>query len=205
MSLRLGVLVSGRGSNLEAILRAIKNGELNATVEIVISNRPEAMALMIARNYGVHAIAIDQKGMTRTAHEHRVLEELESHSLDYVVLAGYMRLLSPEFLGRFKHSDGYFKVINIHPSLLPDFPGANAYEDAYNAGVPESGISVHLVDEQMDSGPILAQVKFPRLKQDSLDDFKNRGLRLEHSLFPAVLQDIAQHGIKLAHQGRAIS
>lgn len=197
MSIKLAVLVSGRGSNLEAILRAIKDNELDAKVEVVISNRPEALALHVARKYGVHAVAIDQKGMTRSEHEQRILQELEPYSIDYLVLAGYMRMLSPEFLQGFKHSDGYFRVVNIHPSMLPQFPGAHAYEEAFNAGVAESGITVHLVDELMDNGPILAQEKFVRLQSDTIDEFKKRGLAVEHRLFPAVLQDLALHGVRI--------
>jgi folate-dependent phosphoribosylglycinamide formyltransferase PurN len=108
-----------------------------------------------------------------------------------------MRVLTPLFLNAFKHPDGYFRVINIHPSLLPDFPGASGYEDAFAAGVPESGITVHLVDEHVDHGPILAQARFQREPGDTIETFKARGLALEHQLFPRVLQQVSKEGIKL--------
>ncbi len=197
MSIRLAILVSGRGSNMESILRAIKDGELDAKVEIVLSNNPEALALVTARKYGVHAIAVDNKGLSREEHEKRVLAELANYDIDLVVLAGYMRILTSNFLQQFKHKEGYFKVINIHPSLLPAFPGANAYEDAFKYGVLVSGITVHLADEKVDHGPILAQETFSRLESDTLESFKARGLAVEHKLYPKVLQSIAKNGIRL--------
>jgi formyltetrahydrofolate-dependent phosphoribosylglycinamide formyltransferase len=181
---------------MEAILKAIKDGELDAKVQVVISNRSEALALPVARNYGVHAVAIDNKGLTRAEHEKRVLQELEFCDVDFLVLSGYMRVLSAEFLNRFKSKHGYCRVINIHPSLLPDFPGVAGYEQAFAAGVPESGITIHLVDEHIDHGPILAQAHFPRLPDDSLETFRARGLALEHVLYPKVLQQIAERGIE---------
>lgn len=197
MSIRLAILVSGRGSNMESILRAIKDGELDAKVEIVVSNNPEALALVTARKYGVHAIAVDNKGLSREEHEKRVLSELANYEIDLLVLAGYMRILTSSFLQEFKHKDDYFKVINIHPSLLPAFPGANAYEDAFKYGVLVSGITVHLADEKVDHGPILAQETFSRLENDTLESFKARGLAVEHKLYPRVLQSIAKNGIRL--------
>lgn len=201
MPIRIAVLVSGRGSNLEAILQAIKDGQLQAQVEIVISNNPEALALPMARKYGVHAIAIDSKGMSRSQHERLVLHELSLHQIDYVVLAGYMRILTADFLQPFKDPQGFYRVINIHPSMLPAFPGADAYGDAFAAGVAESGISIHLVDEQVDHGPILAQESFARLENDTLESFKARGLEVEHRLYPSTLQKISREGIVLAALG----
>jgi len=195
MPLKLAVLVSGRGSNLEAILKAIRNGALDATVEVVISNKPEVKALDIAREHGIKTVTIESAGVTRKEHEERVVAELQTHVIDFIVLAGYMRVLSPYFLGHFKDSAGLFKIINIHPSFLPAFPGKDAYADAFTAGVQESGITIHLVDEEVDHGPILAQRKFPRQANDTLESFKSRGLALEHVLFPEVLQRIASVGL----------
>ncbi|HEY9791086.1 MAG TPA: formyltransferase family protein, partial [Candidatus Obscuribacterales bacterium] len=120
-------------------------------------------------------------------------------------LAGYMRVLTPAFLQQFRHADGYFNVINIHPSLLPAFPGAHGYEDAFNYGVKISGVTIHLVDEHVDHGPILAQAAFERYDDDTLETFKARGLELEHKLYPAVLQEIARNGIKLLPSQRVDS
>ncbi len=195
MSINIAILVSGRGSNLEAILRAIKDDKLEAKAHVVISNNPEALALHIARKYGVHAVAIASKGLSREDHERLVLEELAQYKIDFVVLAGYMRVLSPGFLQHYRDPRGFFRVINIHPSLLPAFPGVSGYDDAFHASVPHSGVTIHLVDEQVDHGPILAQETFPRLDDDTPDTFKARGLAVEHRLYPAVLQKVASDGI----------
>jgi len=197
MSIKLAVLVSGRGSNLEAILKAIQEGRLDAAVEVVLSNNPGALALEIARKYGVPAVVVESKRLSRQEHEERLLECLDRFSVEYVVLAGYMRVLTPHFLQRFRDRRGYYRVINIHPSLLPAFPGKSAYEDAFAHGVRLSGITVHLVDDLVDHGPILAQEAFPRLDDDTLEAFKERGLAVEHRLYPAVLEAIARTGINL--------
>jgi formyltetrahydrofolate-dependent phosphoribosylglycinamide formyltransferase len=196
MSLKLAILVSGRGSNMTAILQAIAEGRLDAEVKLVFSNNADAVALETAANYGVSTAAVSNKGLNRLDHEERLLSLLLPLGVDFIVLAGYMRILSPHFLSHFRHPDGYFKVINIHPSLLPAFPGAHGYDDAFNYGVRVSGITVHLVDERVDHGPILAQMAFGRLADDSLESFKARGLKLEHKLFPEVLQNIARYGVQ---------
>lgn len=197
MSISLAILISGRGSNMKAILEAIAQKNLDARVSVVLSNNPNAAGLEIAKEFGVPTACVPSKGKTREQHETEVLAELQKYKVDFVVLAGYMRVLTPHFLGAFKHDDGYFRVINIHPSLLPDFPGASGYEDAFVAGVTESGITVHLVDEHVDHGPILAQARFQREPGDTIETFKARGLALEHQLFPRVLQQVAKEGIKL--------
>jgi len=195
VSIKLAVLVSGRGSNLEAILEAIDSGHLRASVEIVISNKSGVGALAIAKRHGVRSSVIESAPVKRVEHERLVVAELAKNDIDYVVLAGYMRVLSPEFLSHFKDAAGFYKIINIHPSMLPAFPGKDAYGDAFAAGVSTSGITVHLVDEHVDHGPILAQREFPRHPQDTLDTFKQRGLAVEHDLFPAVLEEIATRSL----------
>lgn len=195
MPISVAILVSGRGSNMKAILEAVKSGELDAEVSVVLSNTADAPALETARSYGVKSVAIPSKGKNREQHEQEVLDCLSAHKVDFVVLAGYMRVLTPHFLRPFKHPNGYYRVINIHPSMLPAYPGANAYDDAFNANVPVSGITIHLVDEQVDHGPILAQEAFSRMENDTLETFKQRGLAIEHRLYPRVLQQIAAHGI----------
>jgi formyltetrahydrofolate-dependent phosphoribosylglycinamide formyltransferase len=195
--IQLAILVSGRGSNLKAILSAIERKELDARVKVVISNQQQAQALQIARDFGVPALAVPNIGLTRSQHEQALLKELGQYAVDYVVLAGYMRVLSPEFLSTFKHKSGFYRVINVHPSLLPAFPGKNAYEDAFTYGVMVSGITIHLVDEMVDHGPILAQEVFQRLPDDTLETFKARGLAVEHKLYPKVLQQIALNQMPL--------
>ena len=195
MPLNLAVFVSGRGSNLEAILKAIKGGSLDATVKAVVSNETGVRALDVAKEHGIEPLVIPSIRLSRQQHEMRIQESLSDLDINYVVLAGYMRILSPSFLKSFSDERGFNRVTNIHPSLLPAFPGMNAYEDAYNYGVKISGITVHLVDDQVDHGPILAQESFSRLPEDSLEDFKARGLALEHQLYPAVLQKLAQGNV----------
>lgn len=204
MSLRLAILVSGRGSNMNAILDAIDEKKLDAEVAVVFSNNADALALRNAEKRGIKTASLSHKGIPREHHERQVLQILQSCGhIDYVILAGYMRILSLNFLHAFKdESKDIYRVINIHPSLLPAFPGAHGYEDAFDYGVRVAGITVHLVDEKVDHGPILAQVTFPRLDDDDIETFKTRGLALEHQLFPAVLQDIAKNGIRILSSKR---
>lgn len=197
MPIRLAILVSGRGSNMSAILKAIEEGRLNAAVSLVFSNNPQAPALETARAHGVPVESVASAGRKRAEHEALTLATLSRHQIDYVVLAGYMRVLTGDFLRHFACDQGYYRIINIHPSLLPAFPGANAYEDAFNYGVRLSGITVHLVDEKVDHGPILSQQSFPRLESDTFETFRQRGLSVEHELYPKVLQSIAEEGVKL--------
>ncbi len=196
MPLKIAIFISGRGSNLNAIIQAVADKRLDAKIQVVVSNDPEAQGLTIARQHGLKTFALSHKGMKRAEHEQAVLKHLEEYEIDFVVLAGYMRVLSSEFLRRFKDSRGFYKVINIHPSLLPAFPGTNGYEEAFNYGVKVSGVTVHLVDEQVDHGMIIAQEPFPRFNDDTLETFKARGLSVEHALYPAVLQQIAKEGIR---------
>ena len=195
MSINIAVLASGRGSNLEAILDAVASGKLDAKVQLVLVNVPGAGAVDIASKHGVASAVVPNAGLTRKEHEEKVIEELKKHSLDFIVLAGYMRVLSSGFLANFKDPRGFFKVINIHPSLLPAFPGTRGYEEAFEYGVKIAGVTVHLVDEKVDHGPILAQATFNRQADDTLESFKARGLRIEHELYPQVLQNIAKEGV----------
>lgn len=197
MSLKLAILVSGRGSNMNAVLDAIESGKLDAEVKLVFSNNPDAQALITARKRGIETATLSHRGIPREHHEQQVLQILDRYEIDFLLLAGYMRVLSENFLRAFKHEGGYYRIINIHPSLLPAFPGAHAYEEAFDYGVRLSGITVHLVDEKVDHGPILAQECFERLPEDNLESFKARGLSLEHKLLPEVLQRIAKHGVEL--------
>ncbi len=201
MSINIAVFISGRGSNLNAIIQAIADGSLDAKIVSVVSNDPEAYGLTIATQHELNTFALSHKGMKRKEHEKQILEHLGQYQVDYIVLAGYMRVLSPDFLKRFKEPR-YYRVINIHPSLLPAFPGTRGYEEAFEYGVRVSGVTVHLVDEHVDYGPILAQEPFPRFLEDSLESFRARGLSVEHALYPAVLQQIAVQGIRLVESKR---
>jgi len=200
MPLNIAVLVSGRGSNLKAILEAIREKQLDACVKIVISNKPDVAALKIAKEHGIETKVIASAGLQRTEHEKLVYECLSKFTIDYVVMAGYMRIITPFLLSKFRDERGFHRIINIHPSLLPAFPGANAYEEAFKYGVKLSGITIHLVDEQVDHGPILAQESFERLPDDTLESFTKRGLAVEHRLFPKVLQELSEQKVPVYAQ-----
>jgi phosphoribosylglycinamide formyltransferase-1 len=192
MSLNIAILVSGRGSNLSAILDAVKAGRLDAKVQAIVSNKGGVPALDVARKFGLEAKVIPSVGLSRDDHEKLVCNFLKDFEIDYLVLAGYMRILSPYLLRKYQDERGFYRVVNIHPSLLPAFPGKDAYEEAFQYGVKLSGVTIHLVDEDVDHGPILAQESFPRLPGDTIEEFKGRGLAIEHVLYPQVLQQLVE-------------
>ena len=149
---RLGILISGRGSNLEAISQQIEDGDLDAEIAVVISSRPDARGLETARAHGLVTASIPSKGMDREAYDLLLLEELEKRQVDFVCLAGFMRLLSAGFIRQYRN-----RILNIHPSLLPAFPGLDAQHQALEHGVKITGCTVHFVDEELDAGPIVIQ------------------------------------------------
>jgi len=175
---RLAILLSGRGSNFEAIANNIARGSIEASIAIVISNRPEARGLQIARDRGLNALAIPSKGMDREDYDRSLIEELRKHAVDLVCLAGYMRLLSASFVREFPN-----RVINIHPSLLPAFPGLDAQHQALEYGVKMSGCTVHFVDEYLDAGPILLQAAVPVHDDDTEETLSARILKEEHRIY----------------------
>jgi len=181
---RLGVLLSGRGSNFLAIHGAIERGELPARIAMVVSNLPEAAGLARARELGLPARAIAHRDEpSRHAHEQKVLATLEEVGVEWVCLAGYMRLLSAELVGRFPR-----RIVNIHPSLLPAFPGLDAQGQALEHGVKVSGCTVHLVDEGLDSGPIVVQRCVPVEDGDTTESLAARILEQEHEAYPEALR-----------------
>lgn len=194
----LGVLVSGRGSNLQAILDEIKNGRLNARVGIVVSDNPDAAALSRLAGSDIPAICISRKQfLTRDEFEMRLASELESKGVELVVLAGFMRLLGPLFIRRFPG-----RIMNIHPSLLPAFPGLDAQGQAIRYGVKISGCTVHIVDEGMDSGPIILQAAVLVHVDDTPDLLSERILAQEHVLYPQAIALFAQGRIEI--RGRKV-
>jgi len=185
--LDLGVLVSGVGSNLQAILDGIAAGTLNARVKVVIANRPGAAALDRARAVGVPALTIPHKDFTsREAFDRALVSALREAGVNWVVLAGFMRVLTPEFLSAYQG-----RIINIHPSLLPAFPGVDAPKQALEYGVKLTGCTVHFVDQGVDSGKIIAQRAVPVQPADDLGSLAARIHAAEHELFVDVLRDIA--------------
>ena len=188
MKRRVAVLISGRGSNMEALIRAATDPAFPAEIALVLSNRPDAAGLATARHAGIAAEAIDHRpfGRDRAAHEAAIDAVLRAAAIDIVCLAGYMRLLTPFLVGAWRG-----RMLNIHPSLLPSFPGLHTHARALAAGVKIHGCSVHLVTEDMDAGPILGQAAVPVLSGDTEDDLASRILRQEHVLYPAALAAFA--------------
>jgi phosphoribosylglycinamide formyltransferase-1 len=189
----LGVLVSGSGTNLQALLDAVNAGRLSAKIGVVVSNVATAKGLDRARAAGVPAVVVDHKAHPdRAAFDAAVVEVLRAHGVECVVLAGFMRLVTPVLLDAFPH-----RVVNIHPALLPAFPGVHGQAQALAYGVRISGCTVHLVDAGMDTGPILAQAAVPVLDDDDEASLGARILEKEHELLPAVLQWIAEGRVEV--------
>lgn len=182
MTKRLGILLSGRGSNFEAIARNIAAGFLDAEIAVVIANRAEAGGLAVARGLGLPAVCLPSKGLDREAYDRVLMAELERAQVDLVCLAGYMRLLSGIFTRAFPN-----RILNIHPSLLPAFPGLDAQYQAWVHGVKFSGCTVHFVDEGLDSGPIVRQAVVPVLDADTADTLSARILTEEHRIYSEAL------------------
>ena len=172
----LGILLSGRGSNFEAIAKNVAAGRIpNARIPVVISNRADAGGLQTAQRLGITSVVIASKGKEREAHDREVAAVLQRHNTDLVCLAGYMRLLSPWFVRQFPH-----RILNIHPSLLPAFPGLEAQEQAFAYGVKVTGCTVHFVDEELDHGPIIVQKTVAVLDTDDEHSLAARILEQEH-------------------------
>ncbi len=189
----LGVFVSGRGSNLQAILDAIQAGTLKVPVGLVISDNPKAQAISRLKDTGIPCLCIERGSFpSRDAFEQALVDALEKHQVNLVALAGFMRLLGPAFLRRFTG-----RVMNIHPSLLPSFPGLDPQGQAIRYGVKLSGCTVHFVDEGMDTGPIILQQSVPVLPEDTVDSLAQRILEQEHRLYPLAISLYSQGRLRI--------
>jgi len=189
----LGVLVSGRGSNLQAILDAIQAGSLDARIATVISNQPDAIALERAAAAGVSTRCIPHRDYpSREAFDEALVAALREAEVEWVVLAGFMRVLTSTFVQAYPH-----RIINIHPALLPAFPGTHAHRQALEYGVKVSGCTVHLIDEGVDTGPIIAQRAVPVLEGDDEETLGARVLVEEHALLVEVLRDVAARKVRI--------
>ena len=175
---RLGILISGRGSNFEAIADNVARGELDAEIAVVISNRAEAHGLETALARGLNAVCLPSKGLDREVYDRMLAAELHRHRVDLVCLAGFMRLLSAGFIREFPD-----RILNIHPSLLPSFPGLDAQHQALAHGVKITGCTVHFVDENLDAGPIVIQAAVPVLDLDTEETLSARILKQEHRIY----------------------
>jgi phosphoribosylglycinamide formyltransferase-1 len=194
---KIGILLSGRGSNFEAIADSVKAGKLHAEIAIVISNRADAPGLGSARRRGLNAQLILSKGRVREEHDAEVVAALKKAQVDLVCLAGYMRFLSPDFIRAFPN-----RIVNVHPSLLPAFPGMDAQKQALEYGVKVTGCTVHLVDEHLDHGPIILQKTVPVLDGDDVPTLSARILEQEHRAYSEAIGLLFSGEVEI--QGRTI-
>lgn len=190
--LRLVVLASGRGSNLESLIAASREGRMEADVVRVIANRPDAQALAVARSHGVEALCVPSAGASRDEHDARVAEAIDPARPDLVVLAGYMRILGAAFLARYQG-----RLVNIHPSLLPAFPGLEAPRQAHARGVRIAGCTTHFVTSEVDAGPIILQAALVVDPAWSPEELAARILALEHEIYPRTIDLLAKRSARL--------
>jgi phosphoribosylglycinamide formyltransferase-1 len=194
---RIAILISGRGSNMVALLDAIRDGRLDAEAAVVISNVESAAGLAKARQFGVETLVISHKNRTREEHDREIVAELNRRAVSLVCLAGYMRLLGSLFVRSFEH-----RILNIHPSLLPAFPGIDAQRQALDHGVKITGCTVHLVDEQLDHGPIVMQRAVEILDDDTVESLSARILEQEHGIYPDAVARVLSGDFRI--EGRRV-
>lgn len=194
----IAILISGRGSNMQAIVRAIGAGTLDAAIRVVVSNRDDAPGLAWARSQGLETLVLPHRGFpARAAYDSALVAALKKHGVELVCLAGFMRVLGPTFCDAFPHA-----VLNVHPSLLPSFPGVDAQRQALEYGVKVTGVTVHFVTPELDAGPIIEQVVVPVLDGDSADALSARILAEEHRVFPQAIQRVLMGGWRV--EGRRV-
>jgi len=190
----LGILFSGRGSNLKAIAKNVASGKIpDARIAVVISNKPDAGGIEVAKRMGLETLVIPSKGKQREEHDREVVAALQQHKADLVCLAGYMRLLSPWFVQQFHR-----RILNIHPSLLPSFPGLEAQEQAFAYGVKVTGCTVHFVDEELDHGAIIVQKAVPVLDTDNEHSLAQRILEQEHVAYSEAIGIVLNGNYEIA-------
>jgi phosphoribosylglycinamide formyltransferase 1 len=189
---KIGILISGRGSNMVALLEAIRDGRLNAECVVVISNVESAAGLEKAKAFGIETLFISHKGRTREAHDREIVAELRKREVSLVCLAGYMRLISPHFVREFPNH-----ILNIHPSLLPAFPGLDAQKQALDFGVKISGCTVHIVDEELDHGAIILQRTVAVFDDDTVETLAKRILEQEHQLYAEAVTRVLSEGFQI--------
>jgi phosphoribosylglycinamide formyltransferase-1 len=200
VSIRIAVFASGRGSNFDAIEAAIRARTVDAEIVAVVSDQHEAPVLEKARKAGLKALAIPV-GTSRLEHEKKILSELEPLAPQFLVLAGYMRIITSHLIESFRSERGYSRIVNIHPSLLPAFPGVNSYAQAFRHGVKMTGVTVHLVENQVDSGPICAQEAFDISGCATEEVVEKLGLAIEHRVYPEALSWILPERFSVSPRG----
>lgn len=194
---KLGILLSGRGSNFEAIARNVLAGKISAEIAIVISNKEGVQGLAIARQFGIKALCISSKGKEREAFEQELVAALREAQVDLVCLAGFMRILSPYFIRAFQG-----RILNIHPALLPSFPGVDAQKQALEYGAKFTGCTVHFVDEGVDTGPVVCQAVVPILDDDTAETLAARILKEEHRIYTEAIRLVVDEKIRI--EGRRV-
>lgn len=194
---RLGILISGRGSNFEAIAASVENGTIDAEIAVVIANRAQAPGLESARAHGLKAICLPSKGTDREVYDRLLVEELRNYEVDLVCLAGFMRLLSAGFIREFPN-----RILNIHPSLLPAFAGLDAQHQALSHGVKLTGCTVHFVDQDLDAGPIVLQAAVPVKDDDTVETLSARILKEEHRIYSEALRIVISGNYRI--EGRRV-
>jgi phosphoribosylglycinamide formyltransferase-1 len=197
-TVNIGVLVSGSGSNFQSIIDQIENGNLDASIKVVISNNPNAYALERAKKHDIPAVVIDHNDFNdRNDFDQKMIDVLNTYSVELVIMAGFMRILTPLFIKAFP-----MRIMNIHPAILPSFQGIHAQERAFEYGVKFSGCSVHFADEGVDTGPVIIQSVVPVYDDDTAEKLQQRILREEHRIFPQAIQLYAEG--KLEVVGRKV-
>jgi phosphoribosylglycinamide formyltransferase-1 len=194
---KLGILLSGRGSNFEAIARNVQAGKIPAEIGVVISNKEEAVGFATARQMGLKAVCIPSKGKEREAFERELVAVLREHEVDLICLAGFMRVLTPYFIREFRG-----RILNIHPALLPSFPGVEAQKQALDYGVKWTGCTVHFVDEGVDTGAVVCQAAVPVLDEDTPETLASRILKEEHRTYTEAICLVVEDKIRI--EGRRV-
>ncbi len=194
---KLGILLSGRGSNFESIARAVQDGMIPAEIAVVIANQPEACGIAKAKDMGLRSLCIPSKGRQREEYDRDMVKILENYGVDLVCMAGFMRILGPYFIEAFPS-----RILNIHPSLLPAFPGLDGQRQALEWGVKFSGCTVHIVDKSLDGGPIIQQAVVPILNNDTEEALSQRILKEEHRIYPEAIRLMINEQIRV--EGRRV-
>ena len=190
---RLAIFVSGSGTNMENILRHLQEGKIQAEASLVVSDNAEAFALRRAEKFGVESVVVDRKKFdSKENFEAEIQRRLAGKKIDYIVLAGFMRILSPSFVKAYRG-----RILNIHPALLPDFPGAHAIRDAWEAKVRKTGVTVHFVDEGVDTGPVILQREVPVTADDTLESLEKEIHAVEYEIYPEAINLVLQGKVKM--------
>ena len=199
--MNIAVFASGRGTNFGAIIRAVKKGKIKANLSLLVCDQPGAGAISRAKRAGIKVALVERKDFaTKEDFENRIIQHLEENQIDLIVLAGYMRLVDPKLLFRYKN-----RILNIHPSLLPSFKGTEGIKDAFNYGVKVTGVTVHFVDEEIDHGPIILQKAVPIEENDTQESLEKKIHKIEHSLYPQAIRLYVEGKIEAKERSVKIS